>query len=85
MTRSPGTPNPVTMLIAAAVSGLICVVLLGMTWGRIIHPRSTDAGLVWLRYGQMGLFAVGLMFWCWSGWQSWARYHAASAGSGKVV
>jgi hypothetical protein len=73
-----------TMLMAAAISALVCLALLGMTWSRIVDSHSA-ASILSLRHGQMALFTALTVFWSWNGWKAWVRYHAANADFRKVV
>jgi hypothetical protein len=63
-------------LVRFAVWILASVVFLDQRWNKIARLRSAGQYVSPWQYAQTVFWVVVLLFWIWSGWKSWKRYHA---------
>jgi hypothetical protein len=55
---------------------LVCVISLGVSWGRVVDLGATGRYVSPWRYAGTAFWVFVLMFWIWDGWKSWQRYQA---------
>jgi hypothetical protein len=70
------TQDSLVMTVTSAIWILASVTFLDQNRNKVAHLRSAGQYVSPWQHAQTVFWLVVLLFWIWSGWKSWKRYHA---------